>query len=381
MKYVLCMIVRNEAPVIARCLRSVLPFITRWVIVDTGSTDETESVARTVLGNMPGRYLHRPWVDFAHNRSEALREAEADGDWVLSIDADDELVVPEGFDCPFDTAALGRAPFLAMLHQLGDMDFWRISLIQSGKDCRYVGRCHEYLQLPKGAATSRLSGPKILCHHDVGRDYPGKYDEQVALLREDFHRTGDLRALFYLAQALRDSGNCSEAFDCYQLRGARRGWLEESWYARFQAAKMYAWIHRDAIRDAARAAPGDPRVTRFDVSIGLFQNAHRMRPTRAEPLVAGARLCLDAGFFHEAVRAALMAADINYPVTDALFIDRSIYRWRARTILAEALLADGRTEEARGVARAILDDRHLPAEAYRVAAGVLGIEADPPPVG
>ena len=38
------MIVKNEAPVIGRCLASVLPFVDRWVIVDTGSTDGTQVV-------------------------------------------------------------------------------------------------------------------------------------------------------------------------------------------------------------------------------------------------------------------------------------------------------------------------------------------------
>ena len=38
----LCMIVKDEAHVIERCLSSVLPVIDYWVIVDTGSTDGTQ---------------------------------------------------------------------------------------------------------------------------------------------------------------------------------------------------------------------------------------------------------------------------------------------------------------------------------------------------
>lgn len=33
------MIIKNEAPVIDRCLASVKPWIDRWVIVGAGSTD------------------------------------------------------------------------------------------------------------------------------------------------------------------------------------------------------------------------------------------------------------------------------------------------------------------------------------------------------
>ena len=38
----LAMIVKNEAHVIQRCLRSVKPYLKHWVVVDTGSTDGTQ---------------------------------------------------------------------------------------------------------------------------------------------------------------------------------------------------------------------------------------------------------------------------------------------------------------------------------------------------
>ena len=66
------MIVKNEAHVIRRCLDSVRPFIDRWVIVDTGSTDGTQEIIRTHMRDLPGELHERPWRDFGTNRSEAL---------------------------------------------------------------------------------------------------------------------------------------------------------------------------------------------------------------------------------------------------------------------------------------------------------------------
>ena len=43
------MIAKNKAPVIQRCLDSVLPVIAHWVIVDTGSTDGTPDFIRRAL--------------------------------------------------------------------------------------------------------------------------------------------------------------------------------------------------------------------------------------------------------------------------------------------------------------------------------------------
>jgi glycosyltransferase involved in cell wall biosynthesis len=69
------MIVKDEAPVIRRCLATVRPFIDFWVIVDTGSRDGTQAIISEFLQDLPGELIERPWVDFAHNRSEALAAA------------------------------------------------------------------------------------------------------------------------------------------------------------------------------------------------------------------------------------------------------------------------------------------------------------------
>ena len=94
------MLVKNEAPVIARCLASVRPLIDHWVVVDAGSTDGTPDIVRNVLSDIPGELHQRPWVDFGHNRSEALRLAQEHGDYTLMIDAGEVLELPPGFRMP-----------------------------------------------------------------------------------------------------------------------------------------------------------------------------------------------------------------------------------------------------------------------------------------
>src|SRR5258707_10229496 len=98
------MIVRNEAPVIRRCLDSVIPVIDPWVIVDTGSTDGTQQIIREHLGAIPGELLERPWVNFAHNRTEALQTAFGRADYILVIDADETIECDAGFIMPHLTA-------------------------------------------------------------------------------------------------------------------------------------------------------------------------------------------------------------------------------------------------------------------------------------
>lgn len=83
----LVMIVRNEARCLARCLRSVADHVDDMVVVDTGSTDDTVTIAR----QHGARVAHFTWVDdFAAARNHALRSTTAP--WRLVLDADEWLV-------------------------------------------------------------------------------------------------------------------------------------------------------------------------------------------------------------------------------------------------------------------------------------------------
>ena len=82
----LCMIVKNAADTLRPCLESVVGVVDQIVIADTGSTDGTCDVAREFGAVL----LSAPWHDhFADARNAAL--ARATTDWVLVLDADEEL--------------------------------------------------------------------------------------------------------------------------------------------------------------------------------------------------------------------------------------------------------------------------------------------------
>ena len=83
----LSMLVRDEAERLAACLASVADFVDEMVIVDTGSKDDSVAVARSC-----GATVHQlPWPgDFAPARNQAL--ALCRGDWVLVLDADEQLL-------------------------------------------------------------------------------------------------------------------------------------------------------------------------------------------------------------------------------------------------------------------------------------------------
>lgn len=80
------LIVKNEAKVIARCLKS-LQGLDHIVVHDTGSTDDTVEIARD-LGADVSRTVIAPF-HFAQARNEAMMRSK--NRWILSIDADEVL--------------------------------------------------------------------------------------------------------------------------------------------------------------------------------------------------------------------------------------------------------------------------------------------------
>lgn len=80
------MIMRDEEKHIARCLESIKDIADEIIIVDTGSTDKSVEIAKSFGAKI---YYH-PWQnDFSLHRNQAI--GYATGDWLLQIDADEEL--------------------------------------------------------------------------------------------------------------------------------------------------------------------------------------------------------------------------------------------------------------------------------------------------
>ena len=98
------MIVRNESKTLPRLFSTLKGIVDYYVISDTGSTDNTIDIIKA-LGEqygIMGTVSSHPWVDFAFNRNIVLAEAiQAKNDslhdcnWLMFIDADEELVISD----------------------------------------------------------------------------------------------------------------------------------------------------------------------------------------------------------------------------------------------------------------------------------------------
>lgn len=82
----LAMIVKNEAKHLAACLDSVADLVNEIIIVDSGSTDDTPTIAAQYGAKF---YSHTDWQGFGKQRQ--IAQQYATGDYILWLDADERL--------------------------------------------------------------------------------------------------------------------------------------------------------------------------------------------------------------------------------------------------------------------------------------------------
>jgi FkbM family methyltransferase len=339
----LTMIVKDETAVIERCLRSVRPFIDCWSIVDTGSTDGTQRLIATTLASLPGELHERPWKDFGHNRTEALTLARAFADYSLVIDADETFDVPEGFAFPELTA---DGYYTRHRGSNSVVTFDLLQLLKADARWRYEGVLHEVAVCDGPHRTALLTGPVCMGHFDGARnqvDSKQKYARDAALLERALEQEPDnARYRYYLARSYRDAEMPEQALENFAKRADMGGWDEEVWHS----------LHLMGVVSAD--------LNKYHAAVASQLRAHQLRPQRAEALCALAQLHRTREEHHLSYLFARQAARIPRP-DDRLFVDDSVYRWRALDELSIAAYWVGEYEESQKATRELLQRDAFPA--------------------
>ena len=213
----LVMIVKDEEAVIERALLSVIPFISTYVIVDTGSTDRTKEIILRSLADLSGQLIDRPWVSFGHNRSEALALCDRYMDWAIMLDADDTI---EGPVPPPSAWTMAVDAFMMQIKH-GSITHIRHQIFRTGIGWAYEGTVHEYAvcrtkERPVLAGLPAETYMATRCEGSRSKD-PNKYLNDARLLEAELAKNpNDPRTLFYLAQSYRDAGHIETAIDHYR---------------------------------------------------------------------------------------------------------------------------------------------------------------------
>ena len=301
--FCLVMIVRNEAKVIERCLNRVKDHIDYWVIVDTGSDDNTPELIQQTLAGIPGELHHRAWVNFGVNRTESLQLAKGKADYLLLCDADEQIIFADDFDknsCNED---------IYLVEYTGSTTYSVPYLIKGNIDWRYVGVTHEYLDTDKPVNRVKLQGISILDLKDGGFKQD-KYERDIRLLEQGLiDEPNNARYKFYLANSYRDIQNYKKAAEWYLKRIEAGGWIEEVTCAYENLGKCYEEL-------------GDKQTALHYWLLGYDYN-----PNRAECLYNAVRLLRCDGKTRLGYQLGLIAKNMPYPKNDILFVKSDVYHY------------------------------------------------------
>jgi glycosyltransferase involved in cell wall biosynthesis len=337
------MIVRNEAHIVGEVLDAVAPYITTWVIVDTGSDDGTQDLIRAHMSDLgiPGELHERPWRDFGHNRSEALTLAQGRGAYIWVIDADDTVVGTPDF-----TGLSADVYQLRISDSASDCTYWRRQLFRDGMAWHYVGVVHEYPHCEGAYVEARLDGDYYIESRRLGRRNldPQKYLRDAELLLAEVERNpDDGRSVFYLSQSYFDLGDFANARRWAARRAEMGGWDEETYYALFRVAESMSRL-------------GEPWPEVQDA----YLRAWEFRPTRAEALHAIGSRYRENQRYSLGHLFAKRAAEIAFPDQDTLFVGADVYHWRAADDQAVCAFWIGEHEESFTLCRRLLARSDIP---------------------
>jgi glycosyltransferase involved in cell wall biosynthesis len=196
-----CMIVKNEEDQIRRCLESIKNVIDEIIIVDTGSIDKTVEISREYTDKI---YFHEWENDFSKHRNQSI--SYATGDWILIIDADEELVTNREKSEIIETFSNIPGNINAVIITMEDIQNNRMVMrCNSARFFRkdkfyYKGIVHNQ---PVFEGSSGIFNDLIINHYgyDLSKDkMEEKFNRTLQLLLKQYEEKENPHVEFYLCQ-------------------------------------------------------------------------------------------------------------------------------------------------------------------------------------
>lgn len=227
MRISLCLIVKNEAEVLARCLKSVLSFADEIIIVDTGSTDTTKAIAK----QFTDKVFDFEWVsDFSAARNFSFSKATME--YVMWLDADD--VVPKksaeeindlkkSLDTTFDIVTM---KYVLSFDQNGNPSYFstRERIFKRSNNYQWLDPVHECIPLIGNLHYTNIE----IWHKKTKTEQLSTRNIDIYNNLENSGKEFSPRQLYYYARELRDHGKSEKAILYYEkFLESGSGWIED----------------------------------------------------------------------------------------------------------------------------------------------------------
>lgn len=318
----LFMIVKNEEENLADCLDTIKDSVEEIIILDTGSTDKTIDIARSMGAKVfnSKQFTSETKIEdfsFSRARNEAMRHAT--GDWLVWMDADDRLINDEmifspEFDAYYATIKYGNTSY----HQCRFFrNYWGV---------HFSGAVHEFAVIDN----CRLGTMQRCVFEHLPGEKPGRIDRNLSILNKEYQNDPtNKRTLFYLANANREAGEHEQAVIYY------KGYIESGGNFHDEVALAHYYL-----------ALSHYCQSKYDLALKAAHEAMAFDDKWGEPYALAGECYYFKGQYRKAISYLTIAYEMPFPKT-TMFVEKNRYREAPRLWISHCYEKLGDLEKAR----------------------------------
>ena len=358
-------------------LDTLVSFIDYWIIVDTGSTDNSIELVEKFFSkhNIQGEIHKKPFVDFGVSRTHALKLCQRHKwiDWILVFDVDDLLIGKPDFsqldknvdayeldmrDVHGDGKNLGEEDL-----QNGSMVYKRMCLFNNNWNWKYNDAIHEWPEATnkKSKTIKKLENCYILSRRlgDRSKNVDKFLRDAKTAERSLANNPNNPRLIFYCARSWFDYRDYEKALYWYRKRldidkPGKYCFLGERFHAGLEIGRC--------LKNLFYAKKNG--VTAQEV-VEAFMYAHTILPVRVEAIYELALFYREQGDFEKGYKWAKKGVTIEKPVghhDGMFFCVAKNYIFDIWDELALCAYKLGKVEESRDILKKLLDEKRVSPE-------------------
>lgn len=237
-------IVKNESKIIKRMLYSLKTIIDYYVILDTGSTDNTIELINEFSEEtgIRGEIYKSDFINFEIARNEALNKCMSsieDFDYILLCDADMNLIIGPDFD-----KNKLKDNVYNILQVNSGLEYYNIRLVKKIlKGIHYRCPSHEYLDTLHFIKTNMKRDLLFFDDKGDGGCKDDKFQRDIKIFENALNNNEDhpdkIRIYFYLGQSYHCLKDFNNAIKYYEKRASLMGWSEEIFICWYRMGNIY----------------------------------------------------------------------------------------------------------------------------------------------
>ena len=238
----LCMIVKNEEKVLARCLDSIKEVVDEIIIVDTGSTDKTKEIAKKYTDKI----FDFKWIDdFSKARNFSFSKSTKE--YILWLDADDVILETDKNKLLDLKRNLKKTTDIIMLKyntgfdENGNVNFsyYRERILRRANNYKWISPIHEVI-VPSG----NILYSNIAITHKKEHESNPKRNLEIFNKMLQRGETLDPRQQFYYARELYYNKEYEKAIHYFNLfLDNKDGWIENKINACIDLSNCYLLLN------------------------------------------------------------------------------------------------------------------------------------------